>query len=105
MKILLTAAALCATMAMGNTADSTLSFKNDKEKKEKKKDTEKTVPVRNFHSVNNWKITIDYFDPENKSQTPAPLDLFSIEVAVSWISGKHEKSYTLSTLKMAETNE
>lgn len=69
MKILLATAVLCATMATGNTTNSTLSFKNDKEKKEKKKKSEKTTSVRNFHSVNKWKITIDYKNGERISKT------------------------------------
>ncbi len=52
-----------------------------------------------------WRVQIDFNDPEQAfgSTTGLPLPtLFQIRVDVSWQEGMGTKTYTLTTLKLAE---
>ena len=66
---------LASLLSGGFYANEFSDFKNDKDKKRKKKEEKKKDRIKNFHSVNRWKITVDYTNGERISKTiVVPVD-------------------------------
>lgn len=60
MKIFWITALCCSTMLNASPVLITSIDAHEKEKKERKKKNKKNVPSRNFHSIKNWSVTVEY---------------------------------------------